>query len=128
QGLGDQIIYSSMVPDLVGWAETVVLEVEPRLVPLFSRSFPQVKTVAVRPSPQLYAGQVDAQAPLGSIGRYVRTAWQDFPRRDRGYLAADAARARALRQRLAQNGRAVVGLSWISRNPFGRSKSAALAD
>src|SRR5581483_9080743 len=42
QGLGDQIIYAGMVPALSRRADAVVLEVEPRLVPLFRRSFPGV--------------------------------------------------------------------------------------
>ena len=45
QGLGDQVLYSSMIPDLRAFADEIVLEVDPRLVALLSRSFPDVTVV-----------------------------------------------------------------------------------
>jgi tetratricopeptide (TPR) repeat protein len=127
QGLGDEILHASMLSDVLARTPSLVFEVEPRLAPLFARSFPGVTVIACQK--ELYAGKVDAQEPLASLGRFLRRSWQDFPRRDRGYLVADAARVRALRQRLASDGRRVIGLSWVSKAPVGgASKSARLAD
>jgi tetratricopeptide (TPR) repeat protein len=126
QGLGDEILHASMLPDVIARTSTVVLEVEPRLAPLFARSFPDIKVIGCEP--ELYAGRIDAQEPIGGLGRFLRTDWNDFPRRERGYLVADAARTQALRQRLA-DGRFVIGLAWLSKAPVGgQSKSARLAD
>jgi len=127
QGLGDEILHASMVPDLAGCARAIVLEVEPRLVALFARSFAGIDVVAQRS--ELYAGDIDAHEPLGGLGRYFRPSFEAFPRRPQGYLVADRARAKELRQRLASDRRAVIGLSWISRAPAsGQSKSAKLGD
>jgi tetratricopeptide (TPR) repeat protein len=127
QGLGDEILHASMLPDLLARTPSVVFEVEPRLAPLFARSFPTIKVIACQP--ELYAGKVDAQEPLASLGRVLRRSFEDFPRRNGGYLVADAARVQALRQRLASDGRKVIGLSWVSKAPVGgTSKSARLAD
>jgi len=116
-----------MLPDVIARTPSVVFEVEPRLAPLFARSFPSVKVIACQP--ELHGGKVDAQEPLASLGRYLRRSFEDFPRREHGYLVADAARAQALRQRLAGDGRKVIGLSWVSKAPVGgASKSARLAD
>jgi tetratricopeptide (TPR) repeat protein/ADP-heptose:LPS heptosyltransferase len=127
QGLGDEILHASMVPDLLARTPSVVFEVEPRLAPLFARSFPSVTVIACQK--ELYAGKVDAQEPLASLGRFLRRSFEEFPRRERGHLVAEAARAQALRQRLASDGRRVIGLSWVSKAPVGgASKSARLAD
>ena len=127
QGLGDEILHSSMIPELIARTPSVVLEVEPRLVTLFARSFPQLSVIGLRPD--LHAGRVDAQAPLGGLGRYLRTRWESFPRRERGYLVADRDRANELRRRLAGDGRLLIGLSWISKAPIGgKAKSAKLSD
>jgi tetratricopeptide (TPR) repeat protein len=127
QGLGDEILHSSMVPDLAGRARKIVLEVSPRLVSLFARSFASVEVVPQRDAP--YPGPVDAQAALGGLGQIVRPSFAAFPNRPRGYLTADVERARQLRARLAASRRAVIGLSWISRAPAsGEAKSARLAD
>jgi tetratricopeptide (TPR) repeat protein len=127
QGLGDQILHASMVGELRQSASTVVLEVEPRLVGLFSRSFPGIHVVAFDSTvPQ---EQVQAQIPIASLGRYLRPAWESFPRREHGYLVADAARTAELRARLAGSGEKIVGLSWRSVSPkAGQNKSAQLVD
>lgn len=66
---------------------------------------------------------------MGSIGQYLRRRWEDFPARESGYLIADAARAKNLRERLTADGRVVVGLSWVSKAPrCGEQKSARLSD
>ncbi len=55
-------------------------------------------------------------------------SWDAFPKRERGYLVADETRTPALRQRL-DDGRTVIGLSWVSKAPIGGAqKSARLAD
>jgi tetratricopeptide (TPR) repeat protein len=125
QGLGDEILYASMVPDVIGYAQSVVLEVEPRLVTLFARSFPDVSVIGESHAP--YGGRFDAQAPIGGLGRYLRMDWKSFPRREQGYLVADGERAAGLRRRLLAD--TVVGLSWSSQAAkFGKAKSAALRD
>ena len=127
QGVGDQVLHASMFPDLAQYADKVVVEAEPRLVGLFARSFPEFDIVGYRP--ELYGGRIDAQTPGGSLGRRLRHSFDVFPQRTRGYLVPDAARVKQLRERLASDGRPVIGLSWISRNKkFASFKSAQLMD
>jgi len=127
QGLGDEILHASLLPDVIARTPSVVFEVEPRLAPLFARSFPSIIVIACQK--ELYAGRVHVQEPLASLGRFLRRRFEDYPRRDRGYLAADTTRAQALRARLASDERRVIGLSWVSKAPVGgASKSARLAD
>lgn len=79
--------------------------------------------------PDLHAGTAAVQAPLAGLGRYLRKDWQAFPRRANGYLKADAALSKTLRDRLTFDGRRLVGLSWRSHNPdIGAAKTALLTD
>jgi tetratricopeptide (TPR) repeat protein len=127
QGLGDQILYAGMIPDITRHADSVLLEVEPRLTPLFARSFPHVQVIGIRDD--LDAAAIAAQDSLAGLGKHLRTSWDAFPRREHGYLVADPTRVAGLRERLTRGKRAVIGLSWRSHNPlFGKSKSAQLAD
>jgi hypothetical protein len=127
QGLGDQILYTGMIEEARSRAGSLVLEVEPRLVPLMQRSLPNVEVVSG--AGQLYQGHVDAEIPLGSLARHLRTSWEAFPRRADGYLRADPERAAQLRARIKPDGAPVIGLSWRSVNPkVGQSKSALLTD
>ena len=127
QGLGDQILYASMIPDLATRAKRILFEVEPRLVPLFARSFSGVDVVPL--AEELYAGHIDRHEPVIGLGRYFRTSWDSFPQRSEGYLIADRERTQTLRLRLKTGPEVVVGLSWRSYNPVRyRSKTARLQD
>ena len=125
QGLGDEILHASMVPDLAQRAKSVVLEAAPRLVKLFARSFPDTHVIGHGdPIPE----NIKAHSPIGSLGQYLRLSRDAFPRRERGYLVADRDMAAALRRRLSPHGEVVLGLSWVSKSPYGYFKSAQLRD
>lgn len=131
EGIGDEILHAGAIPDLVARGRVArgvdcVLECAPRLVPLFSRSFPEIEVVArgdVRPDSTL-----KAQIALPSLGRLLRRSFDDFPARA-SYLKADEALSARLRQRYAPHGEKLVGVSWISRNDrLGGAKSSALLE
>ncbi|MBX7199584.1 MAG: tetratricopeptide repeat protein [Rhodospirillaceae bacterium] len=129
QGLGDEILFSSMVPDVLARAGACGIQCSPRMVPLFQRSFPGASVVA-RDAPET-AGRgaaFDFQQSAASLARYLRDDFTGFPRHQ-GYLKADESLRMRLREKyLARaGGRRIVGLSWRSVNPaFGDAKSAAL--
>jgi tetratricopeptide (TPR) repeat protein/ADP-heptose:LPS heptosyltransferase len=126
QGVGDEILYAGMVPELAASALAVTLEADRRLAPLFRRSFPGVSVIARDELPA--AGSAyDCQAPLGSLARWLRPTLDSFPRHA-GYLLPDPARAAGYRARLLERGAArVVGIAWRSANrEFGAHKSLAL--
>lgn len=115
QGVGEELLFASMLPDLVRRGIGGVVECDPRLVSLFARSFRGFSFVAASnpPSPET-AGDFDASMPVASLGGTLRDAISDFPRHS-GYLRADRERVAALRARYVQPGRDyVVGISWMS--------------
>lgn len=125
QGLGDQILYLGMLPDLARRAGKLIVAVDARLIPLVARSFPDVAVVPLDRT--LEEKACDAQIPLGSLGQYLRRSWADFPPRDAAaYLRWDPIRAQALRTRLAMPETLVCGISWTSASArTGRFKSLA---
>ncbi|MBI3043301.1 MAG: tetratricopeptide repeat protein [Betaproteobacteria bacterium] len=129
QGVGDEILYAGMLPDLVSSPLSIALEVDPRLGPLFHRSFPGVSVIPRRDPAAASLADYDCQAPLGSLGRWLRRSFDDFPRH-RGYLTPDPSRAQAYRKRLlGDQAVRLVGISWKSANrEFGTLKSHSLHD
>lgn len=128
QGLGDQILYASMLPELKQHAGRVVVEISPRLVPLFKRSFENIDVVPLD-AEKLYAGEVASHISLGSLGKILRPNPQSFVRFEHGFLRADEARATNLRRRITSASKFAVGVSWRSKNPVvGEIKSARLLD
>jgi len=134
QGLGDEILFASCIPDVVAQAAHCVIDCEPRLAGLFARSFAQASVHAGRQSDATdwlaSAGPLDVAIPAGSLPRFLRRTPESFPRRT-GYLQAAPERVRAWRERLAALGPgAKVGLSWRGGVPqTGRgSRSLELAE
>jgi len=126
QGIGDQILYASMLQELTQFAPQVIAEVDPRLVSLFARSFPAIKVFGFDTA--VPDEMIKAQTRIGSVGQYLRRSFEDFPKRDY-FLVADCGRTAELRARLAHDGRRVIGVSWKSKNPtHERAKSAQLTD
>jgi tetratricopeptide (TPR) repeat protein len=131
QGIGDEIIYSSMLLDLARSAVDVTLECDPRLAPLFARAFGRITIVPKQTPSLLQPGDFDCQLPLASLGRWLRPALESFPRHA-GYLRADPHRTAEYRRRLLADGgdtQRIVGISWLSANKkFGTLKSHRLPD
>ena len=125
QGLGDEIMFASCVPDLIERGARCVIECDPRLVPLYARSFPHA---IVHGAPrdgdrhwlERYPG-IELQAAVGSLPRYLRRSRADFSQRA-AYLAADPARVAWWRNRLAAlGGGPAIGISWLGGTSKTRS-------
>jgi hypothetical protein len=116
QGVGDEILFASCVPDVAKAAQQCVFECDRRLAPLFARSFHEVVVVPRREDFQLTPDdvpvRVDERISAGSLPRFFRRAESDFPARS-GYLSADAAATKTWRARLQNAGPGLkVGFSW----------------
>ncbi|TAL02466.1 MAG: tetratricopeptide repeat protein [Rhodospirillaceae bacterium] len=132
QGVGDEILYASLLPDLMARGIRVVWETDERLGNILQRSFNSIRVVARSTPPTIGspAPDVVAQLPAGSLGQVFRPTVNHFPSDRGGYLAADRARSDSLRAGLGlAPGEKLIGMSWVSKNiAFGRYKSTTLAD
>lgn len=116
QGLGDEIMFASCLPDVLCTGAKLVVECSPKLEPLFRRSFQPALLYPVaedRAIPgNVAASGIDLQIPIGSLPLHFRREIAAFPAH-RGYLKADPARVNAWRQRLAALGAGLkVGIAW----------------
>lgn len=117
QGVGDEILYSSMLPDLTSNAKHVVLECEARLAPLFARSFPQA-TVVTRTTPAAATINdigVDVQIPIGDLIPHFRPEFESFPGGAAYLTCNDDQKAELVeRYRSLNSGAPRVGVAWFS--------------
>jgi Flp pilus assembly protein TadD len=129
QGVGDQIMFASLIPELATHARddggAIILECEPRLVSLLSRSFTAVTVrgaqmetkagVTTAHYPWLkQAGGANAAIEMGSLPRHLRGAVDRFPR-PHAYLVPDVAETARWRTIFAQAGPGPhIGICWRS--------------
>ena len=121
QGLGDQIMFASCLPNAIAQVRHCAVECDPRLVELFARSFPQAAFFPHHPDPRQdwadLGASPDCQTHLGSLPALFRKQWADFPRHA-GYLKPDPARVAYWRERLAALGSGLkIGISWRGGMP-----------
>ena len=120
QGVGDQLLHATLVPELEARGEDFVLEVDARLVPAFARAHPKWKVAAIEDSDRAFAA-CDRQLPLGSLARLVRSDAASFIRQPRALLQPDPDRVARYRTELGPSGK-VLGISWRSFQPKARGK------
>ena len=125
QGIGDQILFASLIPDLLARSRaeggSVILECEPRLVPLFGRSFPGalVKPAAIRGEGGKAiadygwlktVGGANAAVLMGDLPRFLRGNLEKFPA-PHVFLVPDAEEVSRWKNSFGEN---AVGICWRS--------------
>ena len=129
QGLGDQIMFASCLPELIDACAACICECNPKLQRIFELSFPKATIVAPSAwrSRNFSPGRPpDISIAMGSLPRHLRTSTRDFPARN-GYLRADPERVRYWKQRLAAlPGRRKVGVAWRGGAPSTRASARSI--
>ena len=120
QGVGDQILYSTLVPEMVARGASVVLEVDPRLLAAFRRAHPEWSLATPQESAAAFA-ECTREIALGSLPRLLRPSRESFAAQPGRLLAADPARAARYRERLSAQGVKTVAISWRSFQPKARA-------
>ena len=114
QGIGDEVMFGSCLPQLAHQAESCCVECDPRLVPLFARSLANVAFIGKSPEPWAHAaaGQCDVYDFVGSLPRFLRRKVDEFPKTS-GWLVPEPTLVAKWQARLSRLGRALkVGISW----------------
>lgn len=127
QGIGDEIMFAGLIPDTMRTGNRCVLDCDPRLQPLFSRSFSDVDVVSGADPASHPELEIAAHLPSGSLPGLFRNSTAAFEATTSPYLVADPSAQSRFRARYA-DGRKLVGLAWHTKNKkTGRSRSIDLA-
>ena len=137
QGIGDEIMFSSILPDLLSRNANVIVESDTRMVSLFQRSFPKIRFTPRQnpPNPQLLNTTMDYQTPIGSLGKWFRTDNNSFILNRNTYLYACPKKTSEIRkkyQELAKE-KILIGISWKStginqRQTYSKKKKSTLLE
>jgi len=114
QGIGDEIVFASMVDDVAKLCRKTILDCDPRLENLFKRSFPQCVVYGTRGKERLAWAKedqdIDASIPAAQVGEYVRQSANDCPRTP--WLVPDPFRVEMWKTAFAKIGKPVIGIAW----------------
>ena len=119
EGPGDEILFASLLPDLIAAAGTCIVECAPRLAGMYERAFPEaeIHPRQAKPSRRLLREDIDFQTPFTELARWLRPNLAAAAKPESAYLSANPELAAACRARYRQfNDTPVVGIAWASGN------------
>ena len=115
QGLGDEVMFASCLPDMIAAFGLCIVECDPRLQDIFQRSFPNAHIISRRSLSDLSwvndLPAIDWRLPIAGLPRFFRKNPKDFPQKP--FLSADSGRCSQWAERLNKdNGELKIGISW----------------
>ena len=114
QGVGDTINWASRLPLIVPQADHCILECQEKLVPLLTRSFPNIEIKAENRMQDLQRDDFDFHLPMGSLYKHFISEISENTKPN-AFLVPDPVRIEFWRKRLLSLGSGpFIGVSWKS--------------
>ena len=110
QGLGDHILFGSMLNNLIGIHNDIVVMVEERLFSLFKRSFPQIFFIGHNKN--IKNIRFDKYIFLGSLGKFFRNTPNSFLKSKSSFLIPDKKKVIDIKKLIGNRRAKKIGLSW----------------
>jgi tetratricopeptide (TPR) repeat protein len=131
QGLGDQILFCTMLRDAIKTQNQFIVSLDPRLIPIYTRSFSNSSNIKfVSYNEIIDESLYDYHLPQGSLGKFFRTSVNNFENQATSlYLKADNNKSLKYSRSIQFKNKKVCGISWKSKHKeIGRLKSIDLKD
>ena len=114
QGIGDEIMFASVIPEVMKNERDLIIQVDSRLKAIFARSFPR-STVVTHENETPFR---PIRLRMGSLPSIFRKNASDFERTVSPYLKHDPKRTEALKLKIENQQNFICGFSWKTINPF----------
>jgi len=131
QGIGDQVLFSTLIPELIASGVPFIFEVDHRLLEAYQRAFPGARFVAHAEPPQEALRRAERVLLAGSLPGLFRRSRASFTRQPGRLLSALPQRVMHYRGQLEKLGPGLkVAFSWRSKRTgyIGLEKSAPLRE
>ena len=121
QGIGDQVLFYSLLNELLKFNINVTVMTDAKMRSLFHRSIKNISFI--ERGKKIDEEKFDAYIPMCDLGKIFRNSYSDFQNFNGKYLIADETRVRLIQSKM-QKSKIKCGVSWKSNNPYiGRDKS-----
>ena len=134
QGIGDEILYSSIFSDLINYHKDLIVSADERLINLLERSFPKIKFMSRKKTKMISKikkiNVIESSRHLlaGSLGKYFRNSLKDFKNNQNPWLVPNIDRVEEFKKDFSVLKKIKVGLSWKSTAKNYKDKNIALND
>jgi len=130
QGIGDQVLFSTLIPELLGAGVKFLYEVDSRFLGAYERAFPGAHFVALGEPPAESLQRASRVLLAGSLPGFFRTDRKSFARQVRNLLTAPPDGAAHYRAALKALPGIKVAVSWRSARAdwWGSRKTVGLME
>tara|TARA_B100001250_G_scaffold414611_1_gene454614 strand:+ start:4256 stop:5815 length:1560 start_codon:yes stop_codon:yes gene_type:complete len=126
QGIGDQILFSSLMPELLKLVDQLIIKIDERLIPLYKRTY-GTKITYIEENQIINDRNFDYQIPMGSLPRILRPNLESFKKAAIFKLIGNEEKAKRYKKLLIESKKTkIVGISWKSSSKINSSKSIDL--
>ena len=117
QGIGDEILYSSIFSDLINYHKDPIVSADERLINIFERSFTKIKFISRKKTKEMNkikkinAIKSSRHLLAGSLGKYFRNSLEDFKHNQDAWLVPNMDRVEEFKKYFSDLKKIKVGLS-----------------
>ena len=131
QGLGDQLMFASLIPELLRSGMQISMDCDPRLVSALVRSFPRVNVL-----PKIIDGHLahqallfDCHVPNANVAIHLRQDNESFSRQPKTFLKSHPALKQKFKLEISNKNTICIGISWhTKRDRLTGQRTIALSD
>ena len=128
QGVGDHILFASMIYDLKKYAKNIILEIDERLVNLFDRFCKKEKffNLKVIKLDKTLVNNFDKHIAIGSLGQFLRKSKNSFENTPKKYLIPSPTKENYIKKKYFSNHKFKIGVSWKTLNKSQQYRNVSL--
>ena len=127
QGIGDEIMFASLIPELYEKCSKLFIQCDKRLISLYERSFPCDITF-LSDGRAITEKMYDYHTPIGSLARVFRASEKSFSNSPNKFLYANNVQVNDLRRKILKGkNKKLVGISWKTNSSTENAKSRNIA-
>jgi tetratricopeptide (TPR) repeat protein len=116
QGVGDEIMFSSMLKEVYAASSQLIVQCDQRLIPLFKRSFND-DIIYNHNRDEISEDAYDFHIPMGSLPGIFRPSLKSFKKGSQPFLRFELKKANSLRQKILNDPEEkLIGISWKSKS------------
>lgn len=125
QGIGDQILFGTLLSDATKQAPNLIIRLEKRLIPVFQRSFQGIRFISH--DQPIADNEFKYHCPIGDLARFFRKNLNDFKHQSTAYLKTDNNKENALRDAIGLE-HPVIGLAWVTKGKRSKERNLPIDD
>ncbi len=112
QGIGDQIMFGTLLPELIEVQKRIIIQVDQRLVNLFKRTFPEIQVFGDKSSidSSLYKEFIS----MGSLCKLFRNSTSDFLKNRTHVFSDNKTLTKTIKKKMPHAKLLKIGFSWHS--------------